>query len=186
MNYFTTDTLCFPAEYPSSLVARQKKFWDPIIQWAEKHYGIKVAIASDFATPAHPKETTDKLSAELATWTPWQLVGALMAFGGCERVSHVFRFAALDEAVRSSKSLLVALALLNRAVSLDFAAEGRVFLLSLSVSFASHGPAVAARIEVLHQIQHWGEVEDSHDVDHHDIRVRLGSALYLYQHSPSK
>ena len=36
------------------------------------------------------------------------------------------------------------------------------------------GPA--ARAEVLFQIGAWGEVQDSHDVDEQDIRVRLGSA----------
>jgi len=40
-----------------------------------------------------------------------------------------------------------------------------------------------SRLEVLHQIEQWGEVEDSHDVDHCDIRARLGSAAILYRFS---
>lgn len=33
----------------------------------------------------------------------------------------------------------------------------------------------ATEVEVRSQIQRWGEVEDTHDVDAADLRVRLGS-----------
>jgi hypothetical protein len=42
----------------------------------------------------------------------------------------------------------------------------------------------AARTEVLFQIGAWGEVEDSHDVDAEDIRVRLASAALFAQCLP--
>lgn len=143
MRYFVTDTLCFPAEFPASLVRRQEESWSPIIRWAESHYGVRIGIATGLSDPSHPPETLSTIRKSLDSWSQWQLV-------------------ALDEAVRSSKSLLVALALLHGAVSLEHAAN-------------------AARTEVLHQIERWGEVEDTHDVDYHDMRVRLGSALFLHQ-----
>jgi len=43
--------------------------------------------------------------------------------------------------------------------------------------FLSYFVVQAARAEVLYQIGRWGEVEDSHDVDNEDIRVRLGSSV---------
>lgn len=142
MRYFVTDTLCFPVDYPASIVKRQETYWKPIIDWVEKEYDVKIGMASGFGAPAHPQETIDKIRKSLDSWTSWQLV-------------------ALDEAVRSSKSLLVALALLKGDFPLEFAAD-------------------SSRMEVLQQISQWGEVEDTHDVDHHDIRVRLGSAKFLH------
>lgn len=50
--------------------------------------------------------------------------------------------AAFEKAVLSSKSFIVALALVKRRITVDDAAK-------------------AARLEVLHQIDRWGEVEDS-------------------------
>jgi ATP synthase F1 complex assembly factor 2 len=37
----------------------------------------------------------------------------------------------------------------------------------------------AASLEVLHQTEQWGEVEDTHDVDNADIRRQLGTVVLL-------
>jgi ATP synthase F1 complex assembly factor 2 len=34
-------------------------------------------------------------------------------------------------------------------------------------------------LEVLHQTEQWGEVEDTHDVDNADIRRQLGTVVLL-------
>ncbi|KAK0546936.1 ATP synthase mitochondrial F1 complex assembly factor 2 [Tilletia horrida] len=73
--------------------------------------------------------------------------------------------AAFERAVLSCKSVLIALGLL----------EGR-----LSVEDASR----AAEVEVASQIERWGEVEDTHDVDFHDLRRQLGSVSIVLM-SPS-
>ncbi|KAF8894692.1 hypothetical protein BD779DRAFT_1502408 [Infundibulicybe gibba] len=39
--------------------------------------------------------------------------------------------------------------------------------------------ALAAQVEVASQIERWGEVEDTHDVDYHDVRRQLGSVACL-------
>ncbi|GAA5958690.1 hypothetical protein JCM21900_001555 [Sporobolomyces salmonicolor] len=71
-----------------------------------------------------------------------------------------FKLAAFERAVLASKSYLVALGLVEGFLSADDAAH-------------------AAHVEVQSQINRWGEVEDTHDVDHQDVRVRLGSAALL-------
>jgi len=76
-----------------------------------------------------------------------------------------FRLAAFERAVLSSKSFLIALALTEGHISVEDAAG-------------------AAHVEVQSQIDRWGEVEDSHDVDHQDIRMRLGSAAILATDKP--
>ncbi|KAI5479617.1 ATP synthase mitochondrial f1 complex assembly factor 2 [Pseudohyphozyma bogoriensis] len=71
-----------------------------------------------------------------------------------------FKLAAFERAVLASKSYLIALALVEGYFTTDEAAK-------------------AAHVEVQSQIDRWGEVEDTHDVDHQDVRVRLGSAALM-------
>ncbi|CAD6571992.1 MAG: ATP synthase complex assembly protein atp12 [Cyphobasidiales sp. Tagirdzhanova-0007] len=71
-----------------------------------------------------------------------------------------FTLAAFERAVMASKSYIIALGLLEGQLSADAAAQ-------------------AAHVEVQSQIERWGEVEDTHDVDHQDVRVRLGSAAII-------
>ncbi|KAI0086620.1 ATP12-domain-containing protein [Irpex rosettiformis] len=71
-----------------------------------------------------------------------------------------WQMAAMERATYSSKSFLIGLALTLRHITAEEA------------SLASH-------VEVNSQIEKWGEVEDSHDVDYHDIRRQLASAACL-------
>lgn len=63
---------------------------------------------------------------------------------------------ALEKSVYMTKSVLISLALLNGKINVEQAIE-------------------ASRLEVMHQIEKWGEVEDAHDVDLEDTRRVLGS-----------
>ncbi|KAJ3757173.1 hypothetical protein EV360DRAFT_46608 [Lentinula raphanica] len=71
-----------------------------------------------------------------------------------------WEMAALERAIHATKSFIIALALVKRRLNVDQASD-------------------AARVEVRSQIERWGEVEDTHDVDFHDIRRQLGSAACL-------
>ncbi|KAF8580674.1 ATP12-domain-containing protein [Ramaria rubella] len=71
-----------------------------------------------------------------------------------------WQLAATERAVYASKSLIIALALTRGRLSIEEA-------------------AAASQVEVASQIQKWGEVEDTHDVDYHDIRRQLASAACL-------
>jgi len=73
--------------------------------------------------------------------------------------------AALERAVISSKSFLIGLALVKRGITVEQAAQ-------------------AAHVEVNSQIDRWGEVEDSHDVDKEYIRQALGSVACVVMHNP--
>lgn len=75
-----------------------------------------------------------------------------------------WELAAMERATYATKSFLIALALVKRHLTVEEA-------------------AVAAQVEVSSQIQRWGEVEDSHDVDFHDVRRQLGSAACLLTNS---
>ncbi|KAF8188396.1 hypothetical protein BJ912DRAFT_851201 [Pholiota molesta] len=69
----------------------------------------------------------------------------------------LWQMAALERATYASKSLIIALALVSNHLTVEQA-------------------ALSATVEVNSQIERWGEVEDTHDVDYHDVRRQLGSA----------
>ncbi|KAL0580254.1 ATP synthase mitochondrial F1 complex assembly factor 2 [Marasmius crinis-equi] len=85
--------------------------------------------------------------------TRQKLLEALTSFNHWE-------MAAMERATYASKSFMIALALVKQRLNIEEASK-------------------AARVEVESQIQRWGEVEDTHDVDFHDIRRQLGSAACL-------
>ncbi|GAB00061.1 uncharacterized protein L969DRAFT_105952 [Mixia osmundae IAM 14324] len=68
-----------------------------------------------------------------------------------------FTLAAFERAVLASKSYCIALGLIEGVLSVNEASD-------------------CAHVEVNSQVERWGQVEDTHDVDHEDIRTRLGSA----------
>ncbi|GAA6042784.1 hypothetical protein JCM8097_007477 [Rhodosporidiobolus ruineniae] len=76
-----------------------------------------------------------------------------------------FKLAAFERAVLASKSYIIGLGLVEGYLTADEAAK-------------------CAHVEVQSQIDRWGEVEDTHDVDHQDVRVRLGSAALLVSPQP--
>ncbi|RSH79659.1 ATP synthase complex assembly protein atp12 [Apiotrichum porosum] len=72
----------------------------------------------------------------------------------------IWELAAFERAVYATKSFVIALALV----------KGRL---------TAHDAALASHVEVASQIELWGEVEDTHDVDYQDIRRALGSVACL-------
>ncbi|KIR67815.1 ATP synthase mitochondrial F1 complex assembly factor 2 [Cryptococcus bacillisporus CA1873] len=71
-----------------------------------------------------------------------------------------WELAAFERAVYATKSFVIALALCRSRLT-------------------AHEAAQASHVEVSSQIERWGEVEDTHDVDYQDIRRALGSAACL-------
>lgn len=67
-----------------------------------------------------------------------------------------FNLAAFERSVLITKSFLISVALVSGQYGVEAAAQ-------------------AASVEVQSQINRWGAVEDSHDVDHADLRRTLGS-----------
>ena len=66
--------------------------------------------------------------------------------------------AGFERAVILTKSFIIALALIERHISVEFA-------------------ATAAQLEVIQQISKWGEVEDSHDISREDLKRNLGAII---------
>ncbi|KAG0175724.1 ATP synthase complex assembly protein atp12 [Apophysomyces sp. BC1034] len=144
MTYFDTDAICYHEDFPEALTELQDAHWKPLIEWASKTYDVQINTTTSIFAVTQPKETRRKLQ---------DLVEEMDAL----------ELAAFERAVMSSKSFLIGLALVKKAVSVEQAAQ-------------------AAHVEVNAQIDRWGEVEDSHDVEREYIRQTLGSVACAVMH----
>ncbi|KAJ3189823.1 ATP synthase complex assembly protein atp12 [Gaertneriomyces sp. JEL0708] len=137
LRYLHTDSVCYYQDYPESFVKMQDTHWRPLIDWLKEAYDMDVKTTHGIMSVKQPEDVVAKCRAVLEAMDAVEL-------------------AAFEKAVLTSKSFIIALALVKRRINVDAAAK-------------------AARLEVLHQIDRWGEVEDSHDVDREELRRQLGS-----------
>jgi len=100
--YGESDLLCYRAEGPDSLAARQSEIWDPILAWAQQRYDVVFELAMGVIHMPQPPETIARLGAAVAS-------------------RDAFRLAGLSPLVTISGSLIVALALAEGTISLDAA-----------------------------------------------------------------
>jgi chaperone required for assembly of F1-ATPase len=100
--YGESDLLCYRAEGPETLAARQSERWDPILGWAQQRYDVVFELAMGVIHMPQPPETVARLREAVGARGPFQLAG-------------------LSPLVTVSGSLIVALALAEGAISLDTA-----------------------------------------------------------------
>jgi chaperone required for assembly of F1-ATPase len=100
--YGESDLLCYRADGPAPLVARQAETWDPLLAWARARYEIAFEVVAGIIHRTQPGETVARLAAALAARGPFELAG-------------------LSPLVTLSGSLIVALALAEGAIGLDAA-----------------------------------------------------------------
>jgi chaperone required for assembly of F1-ATPase len=98
--YGETDLVCYRAEGPAALAARQSELWDPILGWAQQRYDAVFELAIGVMHMPQPPETLARLKAAVAARDPFALAG-------------------LSPPATISGSLLIALALAEGAISLD-------------------------------------------------------------------
>lgn len=71
--YGETDLLCYRAEGPEGLAARQAAAWDPLLDWASTRYGVKWAVTKGVMPTPQPPETSLKLGEAVAGFTAFEL-----------------------------------------------------------------------------------------------------------------
>lgn len=94
--YAESDLLCYRADSPAELVARQAAAWNPLLDWACETYGVAFVVTTGIMHRPQPPETLARLGAAVAAYPP-------------------FALAALSPVVTISGSLVAALALAERA-----------------------------------------------------------------------
>lgn len=98
--YGESDLLCYRAEGPEPLVARQAAAWDPLLGWARTRYDVHFAIAAGIMPVAQPPATVVRLNEAVAALAPFTLAG-------------------LSPVVTLTGSLVAALALVEGAAAPD-------------------------------------------------------------------
>jgi chaperone required for assembly of F1-ATPase len=98
--YAETDLLCYRADQPRGLVARQSELWDPLLSWARRRFDVDFEIVSGIMHRPQPERTVGQLERAVMVRSPYEL-------------------AALSPLVTVSGSLIIALALLEDAVLFD-------------------------------------------------------------------
>lgn len=73
--YGATDLICYRAEKPRELVARQVEAWDPLIDWARVALGAELTLATGVMFHAQPAAALAALRAPLETASAFELAG---------------------------------------------------------------------------------------------------------------
>ena len=98
--YGESDLLCYRADSPDDLVARQAAAWDPLLDWARTRYDVHIEVATGILHRAQPDQTLTRLSDAIAA-------------------RDAFELAALSPIVTIGGSLIAALALAERAATAE-------------------------------------------------------------------
>ncbi|MEG8039944.1 ATP12 family protein [Sphingomonas sp. LR60] len=98
--YAESDLLCYRADAPAALVARQAAAWDPLLDWARDRYYVHFEIVTGVMHRAQPPATIARLADAVAS-------------------RDAFHLAALSPLVTLTGTLVGALALAEGAVSAD-------------------------------------------------------------------
>lgn len=97
--YGGSDLFCYRAP-EDDLAARQAAEWNPLLDWAERRYGVEFTLASGVMPVTQPPATVAALGAALAE-------------------HHHFRLAALSPVISIGGSLIAALAMAEGAFNAD-------------------------------------------------------------------
>ena len=71
--YGETDLLCYRADHPEALVARQAASWDPLLSWAARHFGANLNTGAGVMHIPQPGDAIRVLSAAVAAEQAWTL-----------------------------------------------------------------------------------------------------------------
>ncbi|MCC0064684.1 MAG: ATPase [Defluviimonas sp.] len=93
--YGGTDLLCYRAEAPAELVARQAAGWDPMLRWAAETHGVVLRVTRGIAPVQQPRDSLERLRAKVDAVGPFELAALhdLVALSG----SLILGLAATDQ-----------------------------------------------------------------------------------------
>ncbi|MEX3316629.1 ATP12 family chaperone protein [Sulfitobacter sp. PS-8MA] len=99
--YGDSDLLCYRADSPEELVARQAALWDPILDWAEGCLGVKLETRQGIMHAPQAPDALEELHRRTAALDPFELAAFhdLVSLTG----SLILGFAALEQAYDPEK-----------------------------------------------------------------------------------
>ncbi|ATX65199.1 ATP12 family chaperone protein [Roseinatronobacter bogoriensis] len=93
--YGDSDLVCYRAEGPEALIAREARAWDPLVDWAAHRYGLRPNVRTGIVHAAQPSALLESMRSDV------------------EGLS-VFELTAFHDLVSMTGSLIIALAVLDR------------------------------------------------------------------------
>ena len=72
VRYLGSDLVCYRADTPAGLFARQAQHWDPILDWARESMGARFVLAEGVVFAAQPDHAIVAASAAIPS-DPWRL-----------------------------------------------------------------------------------------------------------------
>lgn len=79
IRFADTDLLCYRAEFPPDLVARQTNQWQPLLDWAADSVGGRLVVTSGVVAVPQPAQALAALLARLESYDDWCLCAAQAA-----------------------------------------------------------------------------------------------------------
>jgi chaperone required for assembly of F1-ATPase len=73
--YAGSDLLCYRASDPASLVERQHRTWQPLLDWAAERYGAQLLVAQGMTFVAQPADALARLREAVAAHDDFALSG---------------------------------------------------------------------------------------------------------------
>jgi len=79
--YGAHDLVCYHAEAPADLIARQRAQWQPLLDWAADALGAPLAVTSGVVPIEQPSEALAALRRAVAAWDDFELTSLSAAAG---------------------------------------------------------------------------------------------------------
>ncbi len=73
--YAESDLLCYRADSPAALVARQAAAWDPLLDWASTTYDVGFVVVTGIIHSPQPPATLARLRQAVGDYSPIALAG---------------------------------------------------------------------------------------------------------------
>jgi chaperone required for assembly of F1-ATPase len=81
--YADTDLVCYRAEHPPELIARQQAIWQPLVDWATLRYDAPLAVTAGIVPVTQPPETLRAFATALAAYDSLRLTAVHAATAAC-------------------------------------------------------------------------------------------------------
>ena len=114
--YGPTDLLCYRAVEPPDLVERQEAVWQPLLEWAERSFGVEFRVTAGVMPVDPAPDLQERLAGQIgrlddfslaalatATATCGSLIVALALVSGRIGPDQAFEAAMLDEVYQAKK-----------------------------------------------------------------------------------
>jgi chaperone required for assembly of F1-ATPase len=106
VNYAGSDLLCYRAEQPPELIAREHAAWQPLVEWATLRYDAPLIVTSGILPVRQPRATMRAFAAAVDAYDPLMLTAlhAITTAGG----SLVIALAVIEERLDAAAAFAAA------------------------------------------------------------------------------